>query len=97
MLASNDGLLGGIDCIILSAFTLSSTLRVKRYLEVLSLNLVMPFFLFFLIVIFSALGRFFCSLLTILMNSFRSLISFGYKVSELDGRYTYHIVMILLI
>jgi hypothetical protein len=45
-------LLGGIDCMIFSALTLSSTLSVKRYLEVLSLNFVMPFFLFFLIVIF---------------------------------------------
>jgi hypothetical protein len=35
--------------------------------------------LFFLMVIFSALGRLFFSLLTILMNSFRSLISFGYS------------------
>ena len=71
--------LGGIDCMILSALTLSSTLRVKRYLDVLSLNFVIPFLLFFLIVIFSGVGRSFLSLLTILMNSFKSLISLGYE------------------
>ena len=43
---------GGMDCMIFSALFLSSTLRVNKYLEVLSLNFVMPFLLFFLIVIF---------------------------------------------
>lgn len=72
-------LLGGMDCMIFSALFLSSTFRVKRYLGVLNLNLVMLVFLFFLMVILSAFGRCFCSLLMILMNSLRSFISFGYK------------------
>lgn len=73
-----DYLLGGMDCMIFSALFLSSTFKVRRYLGVLSLNLVVLVFLFFLMVILSAWGRCFCSLLMILMNSFRSLISFGY-------------------
>ena len=70
---------GGMACKILSALTLSSTFKVRRYFEVLSLNFVMPFLLFFLIVIFSATGRLLFSLRKILMNSFRSLISLGYN------------------
>jgi hypothetical protein len=41
------------------------------------LNLVIVLRLFFLMVIFSALGKCLLSLLMILTNSFRSLISFG--------------------
>jgi len=62
---------------IFSAFFLSSILRVRRYFGVLNLNLVMLLFLWFLMMIFSAFGRCCCSLLMILMNSFKSLISFG--------------------
>ena len=70
-------LLGGMDCMIFSALFLSSTFKVNRYLGVLNLNLVVLVFLFFLMVILSAFGRCFCSLLMILMNSLRSFISFG--------------------
>ena len=69
--------LGGIDCMIFSALPLSSTECVYKYLGVRSFSLVIPVFLFFLIVILSGLGRFAFSLLIILMNSFRSLISLG--------------------
>ena len=74
---------------ILSALVVSSTFKVKRYLGVRSLNLVTELFLFFLIVIFSALGRCFLSLRIILMNSFKSLISLGYTTVSL-GAETYH-------
>jgi len=67
----------GIDCLIFSALSFPSTFRVMRYLGVRSLNLVTLVFLFFFIVIFSALGRCLCSLRMILMNSFSSLTSLG--------------------
>ena len=80
----------GIDCLIFSALTRPSTLSVIKYFEVLSLNLVILFFLFFLIVIFSALGKcLLCSSLTprmILMKSFKSLISFGYVIATINRK-----------
>jgi len=75
-------LLGGMESIILWALFLSSTFRVRRYFGVLSLNLVMLLFLLFLMVILSDLGKWLLPLLIISMNSFRSFISFGYKIHK---------------
>merc|ERR1711943_104739 len=69
--------LAGIESMIFSAFFLSSILSVRRYFGVLNLNLVVLLFLLFLMMIFAAFGKCCCSLLMILMNSFKSLISFG--------------------
>ena len=70
---------------IFSAFALSSTVCVNRYLGVRSFSLVILLFLLFLIVIFCACGRYAFSLRIILMNSFRSLISFGYTRTKANA------------